>query len=96
MVLSHLVALTKIVSDQVLGPFIVSAPSPWLDSEVPTQAAEEMYRAMGWSLPVRHGRILDSRDTWQSLSLEPRWDFLGLLKSFQSGTDLELIRDGCY
>ena len=40
MVLSHLVALTKIVSDQVLGPFIVSAPSPRLDSEVPTLAAE--------------------------------------------------------
>ena len=93
MVLSHLVALSKI-SDGVLGPLIISAPSPWLESE-PVEA-EELYRAMGWSLPKRHGRILDSRDTWQSLALECRWDFKSLMSRFRSGTDLELIRDGCY
>ena len=103
MIMAHLIALVKIATAEkreVLGPLIVSAPSPLLVHENLESeffiAAKSMYQALGWSFPQHIGRILDSRETWQSLSWQPTWDFGSLVSDFSTGANLETIRNGSY
>lgn len=104
MVMAHLAALGRIATDderRVLGPFIISACSPLLDHEdLDSQffeSAKSMYRALDWKFPQKPlGRILDSRDTWQRLNWQPRWDFLSLVRDFTGGANLDIIKDGSY
>lgn len=107
MIMAHLLSLVKIgcESSHTLGPLIVSAPSPLLEKNgcsrcseaklLCSNEAKRMYEALGWTFP-HLGRVLDSRHTWQSLNWQPRWSFQQLVQDFESGTNLDLIRDGSY
>ena len=115
MIMAHLLSLVKIgcvdasSGRQVLGPLIISAPSPMLPllegqigelsgwEETLPEAYRRMYAAFGWSFPEKiSGRILDSRPTWQCLNWKPRWDFQRLVQDFQDDVHLDFIQDGIY
>jgi len=118
MIMAHLLSLVKIgcvdasSGRQVLGPLIVSAPSPMLPLlegqmgdmsdiswEETLPEARRMYAAFGWSFPEnfgRSGRILDSRPTWQCLNWKPAWDFQRLVQDFQDDIHLDIIHEGMY
>merc|ERR1712224_731307 len=79
---------------KVIGPLIISAVSPLLDiyekeNRADTSIANEcaMYKKFGWTAPDSCTRLYDSRETWQQLACEPRWNFDNLVKEFAASDD---------
>ncbi|CAE7029367.1 unnamed protein product, partial [Symbiodinium natans] len=103
MIMSHLRALALLAEAprtprMVLGPLVVSATSPLLEDGAfaAGDALQRLYSTMGWKMPDRVGRIIDSRDTWRALAWQPRWSMERLARNFEDVENRELIESGCY
>lgn len=105
MIMAHLLALAHLANAptthrEILGPLLVSAASPLLQDEScvpdPTDAVRRLYVNLGWSLPERFGKIIDSRETWKRLDWQPRWSMERLHSDIEKNVNRELIESGCY
>merc|ERR1712032_1563066 len=91
------------VTRKVIGPLIISAVSPLLDmyekekrtdTSIANQSA--MYKKLGWTAPDTCMRLYDSRETWQKLACEPRWNFDSLVKEFEASDNGKVIEHAYY
>ncbi|CAE7390765.1 unnamed protein product, partial [Symbiodinium sp. CCMP2456] len=103
MIMAHLLALAHLANApithrEILGPLVVSAACPLLQGEScvpePTDAVRRLYKNLGWTLPERFGKIIDSRETWKRLAWQPRWSIGRLLSDIDKNVNRELIESG--
>lgn len=105
---AHLVALER-AAEIGFGLYVVSAPTPFSRDEAralmtDAQAvvanhfpdASTLYRARGWSLPPRIGRVYDASAIERDLGFRCTTDFAAVLEALRNNLPLPFAHDPSY
>ena len=105
---AHVIAMER-APDIGFGLFIVSAPTPFLRSDVNRlkcdaravisekfPEADDLYRKHGWKLPTSIGRVYDGTLITRKLDFSYKTTFADVLHALRKGTALPFAHDASY
>ena len=105
---AHLAALARAPA-LGFGTFVIAAPTPFVPADARALIADApavvaryfpeamaLYRARGWRLPARIGRVYDTRAAERVLGFRAETDFARILAALRNGGPLPFAHDPAY